>query len=84
MEAQEWEIDVEYDKAKADEAVKFIENLKHSVGQWAGKRFLLADWQKKIIRKIFGTINKDGKRQYRTVYIEVPRAFQLPLPYGSC
>ncbi len=61
------------DKAKADEAVEFIENLKHSVGQWAGKPFKLARWQKKIIRKIFGTINKDGKRQYRTVYLEVPR-----------
>ncbi len=56
-----------YSKAKAEEAVEFIETLKHSVGQWAGKPFKLADWQKKIVRKIFGTVNKEGKRQYRTV-----------------
>ncbi|GAI76108.1 unnamed protein product, partial [marine sediment metagenome] len=30
-------------------------------------------WQEKIIRKIFGTVKKDGTRQYRTVYIEIPR-----------
>ena len=27
-----------YDKAKADRAVKFIENLCHTKGKWAGKR----------------------------------------------
>ena len=26
-----------YDKAKADRAVKFIENLCHTKGKWAGK-----------------------------------------------
>ena len=30
-----------YDKAKADRAVKFIENLCHTKGKWAGKRFWL-------------------------------------------
>ena len=28
-----------YDKAKADWAVKFIENLCHTKGKWCGKRF---------------------------------------------
>ena len=30
-----------YDKAKADRAVAFIENLCHTKGKWAGKKFLL-------------------------------------------
>jgi phage terminase large subunit-like protein len=30
-------------------------------------------WQEKIIRDIFGTVNENGARQYRTVYIEIPR-----------
>ena len=28
-----------YDKAKADRAVTFIENLKHTKGKWDGKPF---------------------------------------------
>ena len=28
-----------YDEGKADRAVKFIENLRHTKGKWAGKRF---------------------------------------------
>ena len=28
-----------YDAAKADRAVTFIENLRHTKGKWAGKRF---------------------------------------------
>ncbi len=62
-----------YDKKKADRAVKFIKSLKHSKGKWAGQKFNLAKWQEKIIRDVFGTVNKDGTRQYRTVYIEIPR-----------
>jgi phage terminase large subunit-like protein len=62
-----------FSKEKADRAVQFIELLKHTKGQWAGVQFNLPDWQKKIIREIFGTVKEDGSRQYRTVYIEIPR-----------
>jgi phage terminase large subunit-like protein len=62
-----------YDKEKADRAVKFVKLLKHTKGEWAGKPFNLRPWQEKIIRDIFGTVNENGKRQYRTVYIEIPR-----------
>ena len=33
-----------YDAAKADRAVTFIENLRHTKGKWAGKRFWLLPW----------------------------------------
>ncbi len=62
-----------FDEAAADRAVAFINQLKHTKGKWAGTPFNLRRWQKRIIREVFGRKNPDGTRQYRTVYIEVPR-----------
>jgi phage terminase large subunit-like protein len=62
-----------FDKAKAERAVKFIENLKHTKGIWFGEKFVLLPWQKEIIEKVFGTVDKNGYRQYQTVYIEIPK-----------
>jgi len=61
------------DIIKANRAIQFIELLKHTKGEWAGQQFILMDWQRDIIRKLFGTVNPDGTRQYRTCYIELPR-----------
>ena len=60
-----------YDKAKADRAVTFIENLCHTKGKWAGKRFWLLPWQEQLIRDIFGIVKPDGNRQFRTAFIEI-------------
>ena len=60
-----------YDKAKADRAVRFIENLRHTKGKWDGKPFWLLPWQEQIIRDIFGTVDEDGNRQFRTAYVEI-------------
>ena len=60
-----------YDKKKADRAVRFIENLKHTKGKWDGKRFWLLPWQEQIIRDIFGIVDENGNRQFRTAYIEI-------------
>ena len=60
-----------YDKKKADRAVKFIENLRHTKGKWAGQLFKLFDWQKQIIRDIFGIVDDYGNRQFRTAFIEI-------------
>ncbi len=62
-----------YDKAKADRAVAFIENLRHTKGKWAGKKFLLLPWQEQIVRDIFGIVGENGKRQFLTAYIEIPK-----------
>ena len=59
-----------YDEDKADRAVMFIENLRHTKGKWAGKRFWLLPWQEQIIRDIFGIIKEDGTRQFHTAYIK--------------
>lgn len=47
-----------YDAAKADRAVTFIENLRHTKGKWAGKRFWLLPWQEQIIRDVFGIVDE--------------------------
>ena len=60
-----------YDKAKADRAVAFIENLCHTKGKWAGKRFWLLPWQEQLIRDIFGIVKPDGNRQFRTAFVEI-------------
>ena len=60
-----------YDKDKADRAVMFIENLRHTKGKWAGKRFWLLPWQEQLVRDIFGIVKENGKRQFRTVYVEI-------------
>lgn len=60
-----------YDKAKADRAVRFIENLCHTKGKWAGTRFWLLPWQEQLIRDIFGIVKPDGNRQFRTAFIEI-------------
>jgi phage terminase large subunit-like protein len=57
-----------------ERAVKFINNLRHTKGKFAGQRFNLRKWQAKdIIIPLFGTVDKKGKRQYRTLYLEIPR-----------
>ncbi|MEN6370924.1 MAG: terminase TerL endonuclease subunit [Armatimonadota bacterium] len=63
-----------YDQARADRAVNFIKLLKHTKGKWAGVPFNLQPWQEnEIIRPLFGTVNPDGTRQYRTSYIQEAR-----------
>ena len=62
-----------YDAEKADRAVRFIENLKHTKGRWAGNRFWLLPWQEQIIRDVFGIVDAHGNRQFRTAYVEIPK-----------
>lgn len=62
-----------FDERKAKHAVNFINNLKHTKGQWRGVPFDLLSWQDKIIKDIFGTVKENGYRQYNTAYIEIPK-----------
>ncbi len=66
-----------YDKARADRAVNFVENLTHVKGQWAGDKFELIDWQEQILRDLFGIVvsyeNGKVKRQHRQSYTEIPK-----------
>ena len=62
-----------YDKAKADRAVKFIEMLPHTKGEYAGKPFWLLPWEERVVRDIYGIVKPDGTRQFKTAFIEIPK-----------
>lgn len=63
-----------FNSLSADRAVRWIEEFcRHTKGEWAGQKFKLALWQRKIVRQIFGWMNARGFRRFQTVWIEVPR-----------
>ncbi len=63
-----------FSEEHAARAERFFERvLQHTKGEWAGKPFDLLDWQRDLVRRLFGTLNEDGTRQYRTCYLEVAR-----------
>ncbi len=75
-----------YSKAHADHAINFIQQLKLTKGQWAGRPFVLLPWELDLIKKLFGTLRDDGTRQYRTAYVEIGKkngkalALSTPIP----
>ncbi|KKM21806.1 hypothetical protein LCGC14_1631730 [marine sediment metagenome] len=63
-----------FDKAAAAETVKFIQGLRHFIGEWSGEPFTLLDWQRRgVVEPLFGRLNADGFRRHRWAYIEVPK-----------
>ena len=61
------------DEQKAARVINFIECLRHTKGEFHGKRFVLLPWQKRIIQDVFGTVRDDdlSMRQFTTAYIEI-------------
>src|SRR6185436_11402866 len=80
-----------FDKRLAEAAVEFFPKFLCLVeGEWAGKPFVLQDWQAHHVRQIFGwRRRKDGRRRYRFVRGWVPRKngkgleLSTPLPTPS-
>jgi phage terminase large subunit-like protein len=63
-----------YSRDLAQNAIDwFPRYLKHTKGEWNNVRFDLLPWQAELVGKLFGTVKKNGKRQYKTVYCEVPK-----------
>jgi phage terminase large subunit-like protein len=57
-----------------ERVVQFVEKFcKHHKGEWAGRPLILEEWQRRILRIVFGWVRADGTRRFRTVYIEVAR-----------
>lgn len=76
---------------KALRVKTFCENLKCTQGEWAGHTIKLMPWQwEEVILPLFGTLKKDGLRQYRYCYLEIPKkSGKSPLAamlglYGLC
>jgi phage terminase large subunit-like protein len=59
--------------AAGEKVVRFVSQLTHSKGEYAGQPFRLRSWQEALLRTLFGTLRPDGRRQYRTCYLELPR-----------
>ncbi|MGB3346642.1 MAG: hypothetical protein WBA71_05285 [Candidatus Humimicrobiia bacterium] len=62
-----------YVREKAEQAINFIQLLRHTKGEWAGKPFRLLKWQRVLIKKLFGTVDENGYRIYRKCYVEIPK-----------
>ncbi|MBX6752741.1 MAG: terminase large subunit [Thermorudis peleae] len=56
-----------------DIVVAFVNALRHPRGQSAGQPFALRPWQERVLRAFYGTLRRDGWRQYRTLWLELPR-----------
>lgn len=64
-----------FDAERARRICRFIELLPHIKGEWARERRLitLEPWQVFILTTVFGWVDADGFRRFKTVYEEVPR-----------
>ena len=62
-----------YNKQLADNAIAFINCLKHTKGEWYGLPFDLIDWQERIVRDLFGIVKPTGYRQFNTAYVEIAK-----------
>jgi phage terminase large subunit-like protein len=62
-----------FDEKKALRSIQFFENLKHTKSPFSGKPFTLLDWEKQIVRDVYGTVNAQGFRIYNYVWIEIPK-----------
>ncbi len=63
-----------FDEGKAEKICRFMENLPHVKGKWAGTDIKLEPWQQFIWTTVFGWVRKaDGIRRFREAYCEVAR-----------
>lgn len=58
---------------RADAVIDFIERLQITIGEDAGKPFLLRPWQKAFIRDVYGKLDRDGKRTVRKAVLSMAR-----------
>jgi phage terminase large subunit-like protein len=56
----------------AARAIRLVNQLTHTKGPFAGQPFDLRPWQVAILKRLFKT-RKDGRRQYRTCLLMLPR-----------
>jgi phage terminase large subunit-like protein len=64
-----------YDERTADKAASFFpKHLVFTEGEWAGKPFILEDWQEHdIVRPLFGWKRPDGTRRFRRCFAWIAR-----------
>lgn len=56
-----------------ERAVKFLRALRHPKSTAPGRAFQLVEFQERIVRRVYGDVDADGKRRIRNVIILLPR-----------
>ncbi|MFZ1851273.1 MAG: terminase TerL endonuclease subunit [Nitrosomonas sp.] len=65
---------LKFDLAAGERVIAFVEGFcRHHKGEWARKPLLLEEWQKDVLRMLFGWKRADGTRRFRKAWIEIPR-----------
>ena len=64
-----------FDDAKASRVIFFLEQLRHVVGDEAGRgeKLTLLPWQAFAVANMFGWVDEAGLRRFRIAYIQVAR-----------
>ena len=64
------------DHARGQLVIDFIQLLKLASAGFEGQPFQLQDWQKDLIRRFYGAVDRDGEevfRHYQYLYLEIPK-----------
>lgn len=71
----DWRKDYYFDRVTARRVIRFCtERLKHVKGELAGTYFIPEQWQRRILRRLFGWKKRsDGTRKFRTLFLFIPR-----------
>lgn len=63
-----------FDATAGERVIRFVEGYcRHFEGEWAGRPLTLEEWQRFVLRAVFGWKRADGTRRFRIAYEEVPR-----------
>ena len=62
-----------FDVEKATRAIRFLQTLRQSEGEWANRPLVLAPWQHFLIWCLWGWRRADGTRRFRTALVLVAR-----------
>lgn len=67
------DFDYYYSETHANRAFAFISALRHTKGEYAGKRFNIQPFQEFFIKVLFGWQRNQGGRRFRKAYLEISR-----------
>ena len=64
-----------FDEEQADRAVRFVETYCHNFkGEWAGEPIVLHDFQRDILRDLFGwRVKSTNRKRFKEAYVELPK-----------
>lgn len=62
-----------FDEDKAARAEYFFSSLTHTIGKWRGRPWSWIPWQRELTREMFGWVDADGFRKYRSVFVAIPK-----------